>query len=135
MHFGIEWVWNINWRKMVKLQRIKMSILNKAGELRFVPHGVLTDSQLSSLDIISGSGLATLLLIKMRDNYSDRITSPKVSDVEAYNPTLSIHQFLENSDETFVIDNGALHNTSHNIEIPTSIINQEKCCCIIAIWW
>ena len=68
----------------------------------------------------------------MRDNHSVRITSPKVSDVvvEAYNPTLSIHQFLENSDETFVIDNGALHNTDKLC----NIISQEKwCCCIIAI--
>ena len=65
----------------------------------------------------TGSGLATLLLIKMRHNYSDRITSPNVSDVvvQAYNTTLSIHQFLENTDETFRIDNGALHNISHNI--------------------
>ena len=70
------------------------------------------------------SGLGTLLLMKIRDNYSDRITatfsvypSPKVSDVvlEPYNATLSIHQLLENSDETFVIDNQALYNISHNI--------------------
>ena len=70
------------------------------------------------------SGLGTLLLMKMRDNYPDRMTatfsvypSPKVSDVvvEPYNATLSIHQLLENSDETFVIDNEALYNISHNI--------------------
>ena len=43
--------------------------------------------------------------------------SPGVSDVvvEQYNTTLSIGQFLENSDETFVIDNGALHNISPDI--------------------
>jgi tubulin beta len=72
----------------------------------------------------TGSGLGTLLLLKIRDNYPDRITttfsvypSPKVSDVvvEPYNATLSIHQLLENSDETFVIDNEALYNISHNI--------------------
>ena len=72
----------------------------------------------------TGSGLATLLLIKMKDNYSDRVPprfsvcpSPKVSDVvvEQYNTTLRIHQFLENSDETFVIDNGALHDMLHSI--------------------
>ena len=70
------------------------------------------------------SGLGTLLLLKIRDNYPDRITctfsiypSPKVSDVvvEPYNATLSIHQLLENSDETFVIDNEALFNSSHNV--------------------
>jgi tubulin beta len=72
----------------------------------------------------TGSGMGTLLLLKIRDNYPDRITctysvypSPKVSDVvvEPYNATLSIHQLLENSDETFVIDNEALYNIAHNI--------------------
>ena len=72
----------------------------------------------------TGSGLGTLLLMKIRDSYPDRITatfsvypSPTVSDVvvEPYNATLSIHQLLENSDETFVIDNEALYNISHNI--------------------
>lgn len=72
----------------------------------------------------TGSGLGTLLLLKIRDAYPDRITctfsvypSPKVSDVvvEPYNATLSIHQLLENSDETFVIDNEALYNISHNV--------------------
>ena len=72
----------------------------------------------------TGSGMGTLLLMKIRDNYPDRITatysvypSPKVSDVvvEPYNATLSIHQLLENSDETFVIDNEALYNISHNL--------------------
>merc|ERR1711936_535537 len=61
---------------------------------------------------------------KIKDNYPDRITatfsvypSPKVSDVvvEPYNATLSIHQLLENSDETFVIDNEALFSISHNV--------------------
>merc|ERR1712168_722258 len=35
--------------------------------------------------------------------------------VEPYNATLSIHQLLENSDETFVIDNEALFSISHNV--------------------
>jgi len=68
--------------------------------------------------------MGTLLLLKIRDNYPDRITatfsvypSPKVSDVvvEPYNATLSIHQLLENSDQTFVIDNEALFSISHNV--------------------
>merc|ERR1711933_517491 len=43
--------------------------------------------------------------------------SPKVSDtvVEPYNAVLSSHQLLENADETFVIDNEALYNISHNV--------------------
>merc|ERR1711973_833512 len=40
-----------------------------------------------------------------------------VSDtvVEPYNAVLSTHQLLENSDETFIIDNEALMNIQHNI--------------------
>eukprot|EP01084_Bolivina_argentea_P037125 68624_1 len=69
----------------------------------------------------TGSGLGTLILLKLRDHYPDRIIasfcvfpSPKVSDVvvEPYNATLSINQLLENSDETFVIDNQALISIS-----------------------
>lgn len=72
----------------------------------------------------TGSGMGTLLLLKIRDAYPDRVTctwsvfpSPKVSDVvvEPYNATLSIHQLLENSDETFVIDNEALYNIANNV--------------------
>lgn len=38
--------------------------------------------------------------------------SPKVSDtvVEPYNATLSVHQLVENADETFCIDNEALYD-------------------------
>jgi len=72
----------------------------------------------------TGSGMGTLLLLKLRDAYPDRILtsfsvypSPKVSDtvVEPYNAVLSSHQLLENSDETFIIDNEALYNISHNV--------------------
>jgi len=72
----------------------------------------------------TGSGMGTLLLLKIRDSYPDRITttysiypSPKVSDtvVEPYNAVLSSHQLLENSDETFIIDNEALYNIAHNV--------------------
>merc|ERR1712083_409698 len=35
--------------------------------------------------------------------------------VEPYNAVLSSHQLLENSDETFIIDNEALFNINHNI--------------------
>merc|ERR1712150_432122 len=72
----------------------------------------------------TGSGMGTLLLLKIRDAYPDKITttysvypSPKVSDtvVEPYNAVLSSHQLLENADETFIIDNEALYNISHNL--------------------
>jgi len=72
----------------------------------------------------TGSGMGTLVLLKLRDAYPDRVLctfsvypSPKVSDtvVEPYNAVLSTHQLLENADETFIIDNEALYNISHNV--------------------
>lgn len=90
----------------------------------------------------TGSGMGTLLLSKLREEYPDRIIntfsifpSPKVSYqtfirlvfvtcmtylleisqvsdtvVEPYNATLSVHQLVENTDETFCIDNEALYD-------------------------
>ncbi|KAK9768509.1 Tubulin beta chain (Beta tubulin) [Basidiobolus ranarum] len=67
----------------------------------------------------TGSGLGTLLISKIREEYPDRmmctfsvVPSPKVSDtvVEPYNATLSVHQLVENSDMTFCIDNEALYD-------------------------
>jgi tubulin beta len=71
----------------------------------------------------TGSGMGTLLLSKIREEFPDRMVctfsvmpSPKVSDtvVEPYNATLSIHQLVENADETFCIDNEALYNICSN---------------------
>jgi tubulin beta len=82
----------------------------------------------------TGSGMGTLLISKIREEYPDRklilvsdtfsccllgimmtfsvVPSPKVSDtvVEPYNATLSIHQLVENTDETYCIDNEALYD-------------------------
>ncbi|EEQ82258.1 hypothetical protein NCER_101053 [Vairimorpha ceranae BRL01] len=67
----------------------------------------------------TGAGMGTLLLSKIREEFSDRmictfsvVPSPKVSDtvVEPYNATLSIHQLVENADITFCIDNEALYD-------------------------
>jgi tubulin beta len=67
----------------------------------------------------TGSGMGTLLVQKIREDYPDRIVStfsvapsPKVSDtvVEPYNATLSLHQLIEATDETFCIDNEALYD-------------------------
>lgn len=67
----------------------------------------------------TGSGMGTLLLSKIREEYPDRMMctfsvapSPKVSDtvVEPYNATLSMHQLVENADEVFCIDNEALYD-------------------------
>jgi len=70
----------------------------------------------------TGSGLGTLLMGKIKEEYPDRmmctfsvVPSPKVSDtvVEPYNATLSIHQLVENADEVFCIDNEALYDICH----------------------
>ncbi|XP_026273284.1 tubulin beta chain-like [Frankliniella occidentalis] len=70
----------------------------------------------------TGSGMGTLLLAKVREEYPDRVLntfsivpSPKVSDtvVEPYNSVLSVHQLVENTDETFCIDNEALYDICH----------------------
>eukprot|EP00013_Stygamoeba_regulata_P026599 CAMPEP_0177645766 /NCGR_PEP_ID=MMETSP0447-20121125/9423_1 /TAXON_ID=0 /ORGANISM="Stygamoeba regulata, Strain BSH-02190019" /LENGTH=463 /DNA_ID=CAMNT_0019148269 /DNA_START=139 /DNA_END=1530 /DNA_ORIENTATION=- len=70
----------------------------------------------------TGSGMGTLILSKLREEYPDRmlstfsiLPSPKVSDtvVEPYNATLSVHQLVENADEVFCIDNEALYNICH----------------------
>eukprot|EP00439_Symbiodinium_sp_Y106_P070717 s32_g12.t1 len=64
----------------------------------------------------TGAGMGTLLISK---EYPDRIMetfsvipSPKVSDtvVEPYNAVLSFHQLVENSDESFLLDNEALYD-------------------------
>ncbi|KAI4108011.1 MAG: hypothetical protein L6R37_001293 [Teloschistes peruensis] len=70
----------------------------------------------------TGAGMGTLLISKIREEFPDRMMatfsvmpSPKVSDtvVEPYNATLSVHQLVENSDETFCIDNEALYDICH----------------------
>ncbi|KAI8588131.1 Tubulin beta chain (Beta tubulin) [Geranomyces variabilis] len=67
----------------------------------------------------TGSGLGSLLVSKIREEFPDRMLctfsvmpSPKVSDtvVEPYNATLAIHQLVENSDLSFMIDNEALYD-------------------------
>lgn len=67
----------------------------------------------------TGSGLGTLLLANLSEEYPDRISvtysvvpSPKVSDtvVEPYNATLSVNQLIENSIQSYCIDNEALYD-------------------------
>merc|ERR1719356_361225 len=67
----------------------------------------------------TGAGMGTLLISKIREEYPDRVMltfsvvpSPKVSDtvVEPYNATLSVHQLVENADESFCLDNEALYD-------------------------
>ncbi|KAJ3884865.1 beta-tubulin 2 [Lentinula edodes] len=75
----------------------------------------------------TGSGMGSLLLSKLREEYPDRmlatfsiLPSPKVSEtvVEPYNAMLSVHQLLDTSDLTICIDNDALYNiTSGTLKI------------------
>ncbi|KPJ17509.1 Tubulin beta-1 chain [Papilio machaon] len=110
-----------NWAKGhytegAELVEAVMDVVRKEAE----PCDCLQGFQLThSLGGGTGSGLGTLLLGKLREEYPDRIVntfsvmpSPKVSDtvVEPYNATLSVHQLVENTDETFCIDNEALYD-------------------------
>ncbi len=67
----------------------------------------------------TGSGLGTLIIKNIREEYPDRVIetfscypSPKVSDcvVEPYNCTPSVHELIENADMCFVLDNEALYD-------------------------
>eukprot|EP00918_Siedleckia_nematoides_P050280 GHVU01110077.1.p1 GENE.GHVU01110077.1~~GHVU01110077.1.p1 ORF type:complete len:420 (-),score=87.67 GHVU01110077.1:856-1974(-) len=79
----------------------------------------------------TGSGMGTLLISKIREEYPDRIMetfsvfpSPKVSDtvVEPYNATLSVHQLVENSDIVQVIDNEALYDICfHTLKLASPV--------------
>lgn len=92
----------------------------------------------------TGSGLGTLLVSKIREEWPDTITatfsvvpSPKVSDtvVEPYNALLATHHLIENADECFLLDNEALYNISQRIVregVPTythlnSIVARAMC--------
>lgn len=101
----------------------------------------------------TGSGMGTLLISKIREEYPDRMMltfsvfpSPKVSDtvVEPYNATLSVHQLVENADECMVLDNEALYDicfrtlkltTPSCKSLPrnriTNLGNHEYCCLVI----
>merc|ERR1712086_1001126 len=67
----------------------------------------------------TGSGMGTLLISKIREEYPVRIMStysvipsPKVSDtvVEPYNAVLFFHQVVENADQVMMMDNEALYD-------------------------
>ncbi|KAA8901642.1 hypothetical protein DIURU_003170 [Diutina rugosa] len=82
----------------------------------------------------TGSGMGTLLISKIREEFPDRmmatfsvVPSPKVSDtvIEPYNATLSVHQLVDNSDETFCIDNEALYNICQKtLKLPSPSYDQ-----------
>ena len=85
----------------------------------------------------TGSGLGTLIMSKVREEFPDRIIeaftvfpSPTVSHnlLEPYNATLSVHQLVENADMVYLLDNEALirnHTRTHpNGQNSVSSLNQ-----------
>lgn len=71
----------------------------------------------------SGSGMGSLLLHKLKDEYPDRIInsnsiipSQKVSEtvVEPYNAILSLNEMISNTDESICLDNEALFDICKN---------------------
>ncbi|MCJ8734156.1 hypothetical protein PDJAM_G00232190 [Pangasius djambal] len=115
----------------LQLDRINV-YYNEATGGKYVPRAVLVDLEPGTMDSVRSGpfgqifrpdnfvfGMGTLLISKIREEYPDRIMntfsvvpSPKVSDtvVEPYNATLSVHQLVENTDETYCIDNEALYD-------------------------
>ena len=85
----------------------------------------------------TGSGMGTLLISKIREEYPDRMMltfsvfpSPKVSDtvVEPYNATLSVHQLVENADECMVLDNEALYDICfRTLKLTTPTCKSQSC--------
>ena len=72
----------------------------------------------------TGSGLGALLISKIKEEYPliimtsfSVVPSSKVSDttVEPYNAVLSSHLLIEDTDQTFCIDNEALHNICSHV--------------------
>ncbi|KAK2576968.1 hypothetical protein KPH14_011932 [Odynerus spinipes] len=66
----------------------------------------------------TGGGMGSFLLQKLKEEYADRIMksyailpAPKMSDVvvEPYNAILSLQRLIDSTDETFCMDNEALH--------------------------
>merc|ERR1711933_188858 len=71
----------------------------------------------------TGSGMGSLLISKIREEYPDRMTctfsvvpSKKASNVvvEPYNTILSIQQLIEKANECFILDNEALNDICTN---------------------
>lgn len=75
----------------------------------------------------TGSGLGTLLVSRLKDEYNDRMlatysvapSSDSDTVVEPYNSVLAMNQLIEFADETFCLDNHALYKIYQNtLKIP-----------------
>ncbi len=86
----------------------------------------------------TGSGMGTLLISKLREEYADRvistfsvIPSPKLSDiiVEPYNAVLSTRHLSELADQCFTFDNEAIYDITFRVckitDVTCMNINQQ----------
>ena len=107
-----------------------MYVLNSAGKSECLWSCSRAGFQVChSLGGGTGSGMGTLLISKIREEYPDRmmmtfsvVPSPKVSDtvVEPYNATLSVHQLVENADECMV-------RASRNLQVSLAWEGKATC--------
>ncbi|XP_015171777.1 PREDICTED: tubulin beta chain-like [Polistes dominula] len=109
-----------NWAKGyytegAELADIALDLVRKEAESCDLIQGI---QLIHSLGGGTGGGMGSLLLQKLKEEYADRIIksyavlpAPKISDVvvEPYNAILSIYYLIDSSDETFCMDNEALH--------------------------
>ncbi|KAF7977042.1 hypothetical protein HWV62_4808 [Athelia sp. TMB] len=110
-----------NWAKGFYTEgaEIADSILDVIGKQAEACDSLQGFQLLHSLGGGTGAGLGTLVMSKLREEYSDRMVStfsilpsPKVSEtvVEPYNALLSLHQLIQHSDMTITLDNEALYD-------------------------
>jgi len=115
IHRAVSWTNSLNIISDFEIVDSILEVLRQQAERTDALQGF---QLLHSLGGGTGAGFGTLLLSKLREDFSDRmlatfsiLPSPKVSDtaVEPYNCILSMHQLLENSDLTICLDNEALY--------------------------
>ncbi|ETO29268.1 beta-tubulin [Reticulomyxa filosa] len=97
-----------------KKKRVKTEKKRKGGEVQLCdsPQGFQV---MHSLGGSTGSGLGTLLLEHLRNNYPTLVTSsfsvlPSQLIVETYHAILGLSQLIDHSHATFTIDNASLFN-------------------------
>ena len=107
--FGASGAGN-NWAKRDYAEVV--DVIGKEAESSDCPQGF---QNTHSLEGGAGSGLGTLLLINITVNDPISITRSISCCGRTIQCNINIHQLLEHSDETFLTDNGALYNISHDI--------------------
>ncbi|XP_076239479.1 tubulin beta-1 chain [Calliopsis andreniformis] len=122
-----------NWAKGyytegAELVHVALDVVRREAESCDLMQGIQV---VHSLGGGTGSGMGTLLMTMLKEEYPDRILksysvipSPKMSDVvvEPYNAILALGKMIDCTDETFCMDNQALHFICSNVlklSIPT----------------